>query len=90
MDDETRKLLNKNLEYTKKVHEEILKIKQHIFWQRVFSIIKLVVIIVPLVLAIMVATPFIKEAYETYKEIMGALHDVSKGNPSSLFDGFLN
>jgi len=87
--EEIQKALNKNLEYTKKVHEEVFKIRRYILWLRILSIIKLLLIIIPLFLAIMLATPFVREAFQTYKEIMNSLRAAGNGDPSELLNNFL-
>lgn len=74
-----RQLIQKNFEYTKAVHEDVKKIRKYILWQQIFGIIKVILVVVPMVIAIIFAAPFLKQALETYKEIMTSLKGVTGG-----------
>ncbi len=70
MDEEIKKLVEKNLE----VSEEILKIakyvKSHIFWTRVYGTIKFLLIVVPLILGIIYLPPLLKDIFGQYQSVL--------------------
>ena len=69
--EEIKKLLKKNLELTEEIHGMVKSVKRYVIWQRVFSILKILIILVPIILGIIYLPPIAKRAYEQYKEIMG-------------------
>jgi len=74
MEEDIRKLLRENLEYNKKIYEVCAKTRRYILWSQIFGIIKLVVFIVPLILAVIYAVPILKEAFATYNQLMTELN----------------
>ncbi len=77
--EELKKLLQKNLEYTKEVHEMVIKIRKYIVFQQIMNIVKIVIIVVPLIIAGLYAWPFFREAFGTYQEILGGFDSVTNG-----------
>lgn len=90
MEEDLRQLIQKNFEYTKAVHEDVKKIRKYILWQQILSVVKIFLVVVPIVIAIIFAAPFLKQAFETYKEIMAGLKGVTGGGiPDDLMRQFL-
>lgn len=81
-------MLRQNLEYSKGIHKMMVRTQRYILWSQIFSIIKLVIIIVPVVLAILYAVPILREAIETYKQLMGNIGGGSSV-PGDFLKGFL-
>lgn len=82
-------MLRENLEYNKKIYDVCHKTKRYIFWSEIFSLIKVVVFVVPLVIAIIYAVPLLKEALATYNDLMEQLNKA--GNlPSQMPENILN
>lgn len=69
--EEIKRLLQKNLEYTKEIHAEVLKIKKKLMWQKIFSIIKVVIVLIPLIIGLIYAIPFLQQAAEAYGQVLG-------------------
>ena len=89
MEQDIQKLLHENLEYNKKIYEVCLKTKRYIFWSQIFGIVKVLVFVVPLVIAIIYAIPLLKEALATYNQLMTELNKA--GNlPSQMPENILN
>lgn len=82
--DDLQNLLQKNLEYSKEIHKKIEKIERYIYWSRVFNILKFLIIVVPLVLAIALAVPFLREALGIYKGLTDSV--AAPGTPFKLPD----
>jgi hypothetical protein len=90
MEEETRKLLRQNLEYTKEVHKMVISIKKYLFWSRIFAIVKIVIIVLPLVIAILFAVPYLSGLLKSYQDVLGTLNSLNGSAGSSLFDSLLN
>jgi hypothetical protein len=89
--EEIKRLLQKNLEYSKQNHEMLIRVKRYMLIQQILSILKLVLILVPIIIAIFYAVPFLREAAGTYRQLIGDLEqvkDVGSGY-ENLFKEFL-
>ena len=64
-------LLKQNIEYSKKMLVLEEKNRKYILWIKIINLIKLVVILVPIVLAIIYFPPFIRDFLEEYRELFG-------------------
>ena len=71
MDEEIKKLLEQNLELTKEIYRMTKKIKNYINFQKVMSIIYILLIIVPIILSIIFLPPLLKGMFEQYKDVLG-------------------
>ena len=87
--EELRKLINKNLEYTKEIHEQMNKIRRHMMWQTIFSVLKLVVIVVPILLLGLYAAPMLKQVMGDYSQVMQQLDGLNQGGSMDLLKNFV-
>lgn len=71
-------LMNENL----KTNQEILKlskyIKKYIVWQKIFFWIKLVLVLIPIILAIVYLPPFLKGAFQSFQSLSGSLGTINE------------
>lgn len=81
-----QKQINKNLEYTKEIHGMVKKIRRYVIFQQVFSVIKIVLIVIPLIIGIIFALPFFKEALNTYQGVMGSLSKSQAPDTNNIFE----
>lgn len=67
--------LKKLLELSLQKNEEILKIskdiKQYIKWQQIWSTLRLLLVIVPIVLGFIYLPPILKDLFESYRGLLG-------------------
>lgn len=70
-DMEIKEMIRENLLLTKDIHEMTRKIKRHITFQKIMSIIYFIIIVVPLILSIIYLPPLLKTIFEPYKELLG-------------------
>ncbi|PIR94247.1 hypothetical protein COT97_02020 [Candidatus Falkowbacteria bacterium CG10_big_fil_rev_8_21_14_0_10_39_11] len=77
-------LLQRNLDYTKKVYENTEKIRKYIMWIRILNILKLVVIVLPIVLAIIFLPPLIKEMVQSYSGVFDQVDSLQSGNVQNI------
>lgn len=76
---------HKDLQNQLKVHEEYLrylwigmdKVRRYIFWNYVGTVIKLLIIVVPLVALYFVAAPMIKQAIQSWQALQTNLNSVN-------------
>jgi len=65
------KLLEQNLEYNKAIYEISKKTKRYMLMAQIMGVIKILLIVVPIVLAIIYLPPLIKVYLQPYQELMG-------------------
>jgi len=59
--DQVKKLVEENLKLTQEIHTMLKSVKSFVVWQRIFNIVKILIIIVPLVLGIIYIPRIIEE-----------------------------
>ena len=85
MDEYTKKLLEENLELTKKIQTQTTYIKRYVITAQVFSVLKVLLIVVPIVIGIIYIPPLLKEFQPMLKNTLG-LYQTALGlsNPTEL------
>lgn len=63
-------LLKKNLELTEEVYKMTKKIKGHMVLQKIFSLIYLLIIVVPIILGLIYLPPLLKNMVGPYMELL--------------------
>ena len=71
MDEEIKKLLQENLEMNKKIYKICRKLNNYMVWSQVYSFLKILIIVVPLILGYYYLMPLIKNAFTPYNELLG-------------------
>ncbi len=64
-------LMRQNLEYTKKILELEEKNKRYILWLKIVNLLKLLIILIPIILALVYLPPVMKDFFEKYRELFG-------------------
>lgn len=70
------RLLRKNLEHSRRIMENTEKMRLHIMWRRVFFIVKIFLVAIPLILAFVYLPPFLEEAWQytkPYRDIFNGI-----------------
>jgi len=75
-DEEIKRLLLQNLAKTSALELEVKKIRNYQIWQQVFGVVKVIVIVVPVVLAVLYAVPFFKQALSTYQGLINGVSSI--------------
>ncbi len=70
MDEEIKKLLEKNLKLNEEILERLKKVHHFVIWQRIFGLVKILLIVVPLILGFIYLPGILKNAIEPYKELL--------------------
>ena len=71
MDEEIKKLLQKNLELNQRIYEMVKSIKSYIFWQRIFGVLKILIIVIPIIVGIIYLPPLFKQVINQYQSLLG-------------------
>ena len=64
-------LMRENLRYSRAIFEDSQKIRKYLFWQRIISIVWLVVVLAPIVLALFWLPPLLQNLFGSYSELLG-------------------
>lgn len=83
MDEEIKKLLEQNLVLTKEIYVMTKKIKSYITFQKVMSLVYLMLIVVPIVLSIIYLPPLLESLFNQYKDALG-VEESSGGNNNTI------
>jgi len=83
-------MANQNLtqeEMISEIYKATKKIEQYVIWMKVMSILKILIIVIPTILAIIYLPPFLKQTLEPYQELLNLnsqskniLHNVQNNN----------
>ena len=79
---ELKELAEKNIKLSEEVLALSKKINGFVIWQRIFGIIKILIIIVPIILGIMYLPSLLSDVLDTYKELLGLGDAVNNGLPN--------
>jgi len=89
LDEQIKKLLEENLEYSRAVYSETLKIKRYILWGRVMSLLQLLIVLIPIILGIIYLPPLIQNFVGSFS-VFGSGQDVpaASGGLNSILDQY--
>lgn len=88
-----RDLLEKNLKWSQIIYEQNRRINSKLFWQTFAGWIRILLIVVPLILAVVFLAPFLNGALQQYQSLLGpsnaASTDDTSNNSSNSIEKFL-
>jgi len=85
MDEEIKKMLEKNLEYSQEIYKQTKYIKGYVFWAQIFGVLKILIIVVPIVIGIIYLPPLLNNLFDQYKDALGI-----QGGSSSTIQKLIN
>lgn len=71
MDEEIKKLLEENLMYSKEIHKYARSTNRMLMFDQVMSVIKILIIVVPLIWGFLYLAPYLKQTMGMYSELLG-------------------
>ncbi|MBI4122688.1 MAG: hypothetical protein HY462_01690 [Parcubacteria group bacterium] len=77
----TNELLAENLALTREIYEHTKKTQRYILFGQIFTVVKIVLIVGPLIFAIIYLPPLLREAAGAYSELLGG------GTGSTIIEG---
>lgn len=78
-DEQMERLLSENMRKTEEVYEICKKVKRMLLIGQIMGVLRILIIVVPLILAIIYLPPFFKGYMQQYQELLG-------GEGSSILD----
>jgi hypothetical protein len=80
MDEEIKKLLEKNLELTEEIHKMVKSVKRYMLWQNIWSFLKILIIVVPITIGIIYLPPLLKDVFKQYQNLLGVENALNLGS----------
>ncbi len=74
--EELKKLLIKNIDYSKMILESTEKTRKYIMWLEIINMAKIILIIVPIILGIIYGIPFFQDVFDKYGSLMREIDKV--------------
>ena len=71
MENEIKKLLEKNLELNREIFKMVKSIKSYILWARIFGVLKILIIVIPIILGLIYLPPLLKNVFNNYQGLLG-------------------
>ena len=71
--EDIKKILTENLRLTREIHKLVLSVRRYLLWQRVMSIVYLIILIAPIVLALIYLPPLLKPYLDQYSQLMNEI-----------------
>lgn len=71
MENEIKKLLEKNLELNQDIFKMVKSIKSYILWARIFGVLKILIIVIPIILGLIYLPPLLKNVFNNYQGLLG-------------------
>ncbi|MFH0840934.1 MAG: hypothetical protein V1865_03085 [bacterium] len=68
--DNVQKLIEENIALTKDIYELTKKVKKYMLWAQIFSVIKIILILAPIIIALIYLPPIFREAFSGYTEVL--------------------
>jgi len=84
---DNKKILKEILQYTQASYAILEKVKRWIFWNRILSIFKILIIVIPLVLGFIYLPSLLENVVGPYKELLDQANVLGQGN---IFDQLKN
>jgi hypothetical protein len=76
-----KKLVEENIKLSEEILEISKKTKRYIFFQQIYGVIKLLIIVVPIILGIIYLPPLLEDALSQYTDLLGGV-----GSSSDLLE----
>lgn len=78
-EDTLKDLVEKNIKWSQVIYEQNRGIKRRLTWMVVGSYLRLLMIVVPLILAFIYLPPLLKDLFAQYSSLLGGISGASKG-----------
>ncbi len=82
--EDMKKLLEQNIELSKKVLKLSKKNHNILKWQYFFGFLKIILIVIPLILGIIYLPPFLEKILDSYQGFLGLNEKVESINPANI------
>lgn len=79
MEEDVKKLLEEQLALTRQTHEMVRKVQRYLAWQRAISVLYLVLILAPIVVALVYLPPVIRPLLDQYQLLLDGFSAANGG-----------
>ncbi|MFH0874224.1 MAG: hypothetical protein V1846_05305 [Candidatus Komeilibacteria bacterium] len=86
MDEEIKKILDQQSQDLADIKVQLVKIRRHFVWEQVWSVVRILLIVVPLIVAYIVLMPMLQQALAQYQDLSSSLKNPAGGNNLNLQD----
>jgi hypothetical protein len=73
-------MLRTNLDMSREILANTEKMRKYILWVRILGIVKVVLILTPVIIALFLLPPLLKEVFNNYSDVFKELNAVKSGN----------
>jgi len=77
MEEQLKKLMEENIEYSKEIYHLSIQVKKYIFWGRVMAAIQLLFILIPIILGIVYLPPLLGNFFSSFGSFSGVPTDTT-------------
>jgi hypothetical protein len=72
------KLVQENIELTKELKQSVDKINRWIAWQRVWTALKILIIVIPIVIGLIYLPPLLSSIFSQYQQLFFGFGDINQ------------
>ncbi|MBI4427136.1 MAG: hypothetical protein HY569_01465 [Candidatus Magasanikbacteria bacterium] len=87
--DTLKELIEKNIKWSQVIYEQNKGIKRRLTWMVVGGYLRLLIVVVPLILAFIYLPPILKDLFAQYSNLLGGFSGAAKGGQLDI-GGILN
>jgi hypothetical protein len=87
MEEDIKKMLDEIYDLNQKTYKMTRKMSHYMAWSQFWSIIKILVIVVPLVLGYYYLSPLVKNAFNQYNQLLGGINNPQETLKDTLKNG---
>lgn len=69
-EEKIKKLLQENIKYSKEILKLSVKIRRYIFFAQIMTVIKIIIIVVPIILAFIYLPPYLEDLIEKLNDLL--------------------
>ncbi|MFW0862539.1 MAG: hypothetical protein ACKKL6_03045 [Candidatus Komeilibacteria bacterium] len=88
MEEQLKKLMEENIEYSKEIYHLSLKVKKYIFWGRIMAAIQLLFILIPIILGIVYLPSMLSGFFSGLGGFSGAPTDAAGSGLNGMFEQY--
>lgn len=85
-----KELIEKNIKWTQVVYEQNKQIKRRLTLLALGSYLRILIIVVPIILALIYLPPILRPLFEKYNSLLGGMGSVKTGAGSASLNGLLD
>ncbi len=78
LEEEVKQMLTENKALMEEIYQLLKKVHRQLLWQRIMGWVKIILVVVPLILAYLYLAPYLSGALNTYKNLLGIGSETNK------------